>query len=65
MKYRAMTKNELAAAAGVSPKVLSRWLNNDEDFLAIKGVTKNCHVLPATAVQYACEEYGIDPENLP
>lgn len=57
---KAMTKSELAAAAGVSPRTLQRWLAEHRDELATMGVKPTAHLLPPIAVRYVVDQYGID-----
>lgn len=57
---RAMTKKELAAAAGVSTRTLQRWLALHKEELAILGVKPTAHLLPPVAVRFVTEQYGID-----
>ena len=59
MKYRAMYKSELAAAAGVSLQTFRNWIKNDTQQLAQRGVSKTTKILPPNAVQYLCEKYVI------
>ena len=56
----AMTKAQLAAAAGVSVKPLQRWLSRHSDELAMLGVRPRDKLLPPVAVKYVAEQYGID-----
>ena len=53
-------KFELANAAGVSDRTFRRWLNKNRDKLASFGVTPTAKMLPPKAVQWVCDEYGID-----
>ena len=57
---KAMYKNELADAAGVSMNTLRRWLNKNRDRLARFGVSPRTQMLPPRAVKWVCDEYGID-----
>ena len=52
MNYKAMYKSELARAAGVSLKVLNRWLEPHRQQLAAFGVGKYDKMLPPSAVHY-------------
>ena len=54
------TKSELAQAAGVSLSTLSRWLHSHDQQLQTLGVGRNAHILNPLAVQYVCEQFGID-----
>lgn len=56
----AMTKAQLAMAAGVSVKTLQRWLSRHSDELKMLGVRPRDKLLPAVAVKYVAEQYGID-----
>ena len=56
----AMTKAQLAMAAGVSVKTLQRWLSRHSDELAMLGVRPRDKLLPPVAVKYVAEQFGID-----
>lgn len=56
----AMTKAQLAMAAGVSVKTLQRWLSRHSDELKMLGVRPRDKLLPPVAVKYVAEQYGID-----
>lgn len=60
MAYKAMYKNELARAAGVSNDTFRRWLISDRDALEAMGVSPTQHLLPSVAVRYLCEKYDIE-----
>ena len=60
MAYKAMYKYELARAAGVSVKVLNRWLESHRQQLAAFGVGKYDKMLPPTAVRYICSTFDIE-----
>lgn len=55
-----MYKNEIARAAGVSLKVLNRWLEPHRQQLAAFGVGKYDKMLPPSAVQYICITFDIE-----
>ena len=57
---RAMSKYELAAAAGVSAATFRRWLKTDTNFLRANGVASRTKILPPNVVQYLCEKYCIE-----
>lgn len=57
---KAMTKTQLADAAGVSHKTLQRWLALHHKQLALLGVTPKTRLLPPTAVKLIADHYGID-----
>lgn len=59
---KAMSKFELAEAAGVSAATLRRWLRTDEEFLRANGITSKTKILPPNVVQYLCDKYCIDIE---
>lgn len=59
-KFKAMYKSELADAAGVSLKTLSRWLKRDRNYFASVGVSVKQKMLPPMAVKYICEKYVIE-----
>ena len=56
----AMTKAQLAMAAGVSVKTLQRWLSRHSEELAMLGVRSRDKLLPPVAVKYVAEQFGID-----
>lgn len=58
--YKAMYKNELAAAAGVSRTTFRRWLLADRAQLERLGCSLNCHLLNPASVKFLCEKYVID-----
>ncbi len=57
--YKAMYKNELAAAAGVSMATFRRWLRTDREQLASLGCDLNAQLLNPAAVRYLCCKYVI------
>lgn len=57
---KAMYKNELAEAAGVSRDTLRRWFSQNSDKLARFGVKPRSQLLPPKAVSWVCQQYGID-----
>ena len=57
---KAMTKSQLADAAGVSLKTLQRWISNHREELFLLGVRERDRLLPPVAVKYISEQYGID-----
>lgn len=60
MAYKAMYKNEIARAAGVSRAVFRVWLKADKQALEAMGITPRQQLLPPVAVRYLCEKYVID-----
>ena len=60
MSYKAMYKNELARAAGVSTAVFRTWMKSDKKALEAMGITPRQQLLPPVAVRYLCEKYVID-----
>ena len=64
MAVRAMYKNELAMAAGVSNQTFRRWLSGNRDKLAKLGAKPRGQLLPPKAVGWICREYGIDTDPL-
>ena len=64
MIYKAMSKSELAEAAGVTPATFRRWLKTDKDELEKMGITSRQQVLPPNAVRYLCEKYCIVSSGL-
>ena len=57
---KAMSKFELAEAAGVSAATFRRWLRSDKEFLKANGITSKTKILPPNVVQYLCKKYCID-----
>lgn len=57
---KAMYKYELAEAAGVSRDTFRRWLADNSRKLSHFGVKKRSQMLPPRAVQWICNQYGID-----
>ena len=60
MAYKAMYKNELARAAGVSTATFRAWLRSDKQALDAMGITPKQQLLPPVTVRYLCEKYDID-----
>ena len=52
MSYKAMYKNEIARAAGVSRAVFRVWLKADKQALEAMGITPRQQLLPPVAVRY-------------
>lgn len=59
-KYKAMYKNELARAAGVSTATFRAWLKADKQLLTAMGISPRQQLLPPMIVRYLCEKYDID-----
>lgn len=57
---RAMSKTELANAAGVSRDTFRRWLKTDEAYLRAQGVRSTAKVLPPQVVNYLIDKYCIE-----
>lgn len=57
---RAMSKTELANAAGVSRDTFRRWLKSDEAYLRAQGVKSTAKVLPPQVVNYLIDKYCIE-----
>ena len=59
---RAMTKSQLAEAAGVSRKTLMRWLKEPymQQYIAQIPLTPKQHKLPGKLIKILCEHYVID-----
>ena len=60
-EYKAMGKAQLAAAAGVTPRVLYSWMNTAPHYDRLKemGIDVYTKILHPRAVAYVCEEFGI------
>ena len=59
-KMKAMSKQQLADAAGVSVKVLMSWCKQYQAELEAMGVKTKTKVLPPNAVRFIAEKYCID-----
>lgn len=57
---KAMSKSELAHAAGVSRDTFRRWLATDADYLQAQGVKPTAKVLPPQVVNYLIGKYCIE-----
>lgn len=57
---KAMSKFELAEAAGVSRETFRRWLKTDKAFLEAHHINPKAKVLPPLVAKYLCEKYCID-----
>ena len=61
---KAMSKSQLAAAAGVSIKTFQRWLVRHSEELALLGVKPRDKLLPPVAVKFIVEQYCIDLKTI-
>lgn len=57
---KAMSKSELAAAAGVSRETFRRWLKSDAEYLQSQGVLPTSKLLPPIVVNYLIAKYCIE-----
>mgnify|MGYP002624184766 CR=1 FL=1 len=57
---KAMSKQEIAAAAGVSIDTLRRWLEPYQSELEQLGYQSKMRVLPPRLVRFICEKLCID-----
>jgi hypothetical protein len=57
---KAMSKFELADAAGVSRETFRRWLRTDKAFLEANHISPSAKILPPKVVKYLCEKYDIE-----
>ena len=57
---KAMSKSQLAAAAGVSIKTFQRWLVRHSEELALLGAKPRDKLLPPVAAKFIVEQYCID-----
>jgi len=57
---KAMSKSELAMAAGISVDTLKRWLEPHRKQLEALGLCPNMRVLPPKVVAYIVETFCID-----
>ena len=53
-------KYELADAAGVNYRTFQRWLGENRQKLTELGVSPRKQLLPPRAVEWICQQYGID-----
>ncbi len=61
MKYKSMTRAELADCAGVSRRTFFRWLSHNEHKETLRKLgAENMKMLPPAAVRYICETFAID-----
>ena len=60
---KAMSKQQLADAAGVSVKVLMSWCKQYHTELEAMGVKPMARVLPPNAVRFISEKYCIDVDD--
>jgi len=59
---KAMSKQQLADAAGVSTKTLNRWCQPYRDELARMGMLPQMRVLPPHIVKFLTDKFCIDIE---
>ena len=59
---KAMSKQQLAASAGVSKRTLNRWMLPFRRELEQMGLQCNMRVLPPHIVKYLAERFCIDVE---
>lgn len=59
--YVAMTREELATAAGISPRTLYKWMKSSpaREMLDEMGIDKHTKLLTPRAVEYLCSQFGI------
>ena len=57
---KAMSKFELAEAAGVSKETFRRWIRNDKAYFEANNISPSAKILPPKVVKYLCEKYCID-----
>jgi DNA-binding XRE family transcriptional regulator len=57
---KAMTKQQLADAAGVSRRTIYNWLRPQEDELRQIGYKPKMMVLPPNITAWIAEKFGID-----
>lgn len=57
--YRAVYPYELARAAGVSRRTMSKWIAAHQTELQKLGYTHDVRILPPSAVKFLCEFYCI------
>lgn len=57
---KAMSKSELAAAAGVSRETFRRWLKSEAEYLQSQGLLPTSKLLPPNVVNYLIAKYCIE-----
>ncbi len=57
--YTALYPYQLAYAAGVSRKTMSKWIAAHREHLASLGYTADTRLLPPSAVRFLCQFYCI------
>ena len=57
---KAMTRQQLALAAGVTPKTLRNWCRPHEQELRQMGMEPGSKVLPPNVVEWLCRRFCID-----
>ena len=57
---KAMSKFELAEAAGVSRETMRRWIKMEEAFLEANHISPHAKVLPPKVVAHLCKVFGIN-----
>ena len=62
-KMKAMTRQQLAACAGVSVKTLSKWCKPFLHELYELGLRPGMIVLPPNIVMWICDKFCIDVDN--
>lgn len=60
---KAMTKQQVAQAAGVTTRTLLRWCKPFKKELAQMGLTPGMRVLPPHIVKWMAEQFCIDLET--
>ena len=59
---KAMSKSELARAAGVTTDTFRAWLHTDTDYLRSQGIGPKAKILPPQVVAHLAEKYNIEVE---
>ena len=64
--YIAMTKQELADAAGISVRTLYNWMKRYPACVELRemGISSSTRLLSPRAVEYLCSQYGITLKKL-
>ncbi len=57
---KAMTRQQLAACAGVDARTLRNWIEPHRELLLGMGMPKNKGALPPNVVKWIAERYCID-----
>ena len=57
---KTMTRKQLAYYAGVDPRTLRKWMQENEEELRSLGMPKGKGALPPSAINWIIDKYAID-----